>query len=109
MPVEFVQSVDKLHHCFTDQQVADVYNCESSRDANGLILKHLTAKMVGVNDIITFCTQMEEISTSLKLDTVIKDLKRSCKFILYCIIISASNTNCSRYLVKLYHCVYVAY
>jgi len=82
MPIEFVQSVDKLTHCFTDRQVADVYNCESFRDANGLIIKYLTANLVGVSDIITFCTEMEKISTSPKLNTVIKDLKRSCKFFL---------------------------
>ena len=85
MPVEFVRSVEKLNHCFTERQVTEIHKCESSKDANGLIIKYLTANMVGVNDIVTFCTQMEKVSTSPNLGMLIKDLKRSCKFNLCCI------------------------
>ena len=79
MPSDFKQTTDKLHDCFTDTQVGDVFNSESSEAANQLIIKYLTANLFGVKDVLKFCSQLEKISTSLELDKVISDIRRSCK------------------------------
>ena len=80
MPMDFMKTVDKLSDCFTDKQVSDVYNCQSSITANQMILKYLTANLNSVKDMLAFCVQLETISTSHKLDMIISDLKKSCKF-----------------------------
>ena len=80
MPMNFMKTVEKLSDCFTDKQVSDVYNCQSSKTANQLILKYLTANLNSVKDMLAFCVQLETISTSHKLDMIISDLKKSCKF-----------------------------
>ncbi|XP_065894743.1 uncharacterized protein [Dysidea avara] len=75
MPVDFMGTTDILHDCFTDSQVSDVFNCESSIAANQLILKYLTANLSDVKDLLEFCTQLEKISKSLKMNTIISDIR----------------------------------
>ena len=85
MPVDFMGTTDILHDCFTDSQVSDVFNCESSIAANQLILKYLTANLSDVKDLLEFCTQLEKISKSLKMNTIISDIRSSCESYYNCI------------------------
>ncbi|XP_065894746.1 uncharacterized protein [Dysidea avara] len=78
MPVDFMRTTDKLYDCFTDSQVGNVFNCESSIVANQLIIKYLTVNLSDVKDLLTLCTQLKKISTSHKLDMVISDIRKSC-------------------------------
>ena len=80
MPMNFQKTVDKLSDCFTDKQVSDVFNCQSPKAANEMILKSLTANLSSAKNLLKICEQLEMISTSDKLDMMIGDLKESCKF-----------------------------
>ena len=81
MPEDLKQTTDQLHDFFTVSQVCDVLNSTSTKVGNQLIIKHLTANLKGVKDLIEVYTQLEKISTSSKLNAVISEFKRLSKFV----------------------------
>ena len=81
MPMDFMLTTDILNDCFTVSQVSDVFNSKDSIAANQLIIKYLTANLSNTKDLLELCTRLQKISTSPKLDRVISDLEKSCKFV----------------------------
>jgi len=81
MPEDLKHTTDQLHDFFTVSQVCDVLNSTSTKVANQLIIKHLTANLKGTKDLIKVYTQLEKISTSPKLNAMINEFKRLSKLV----------------------------
>lgn len=71
----------KTTHIFkeflTDEQINDILMCKDVKSANKKIVQLLSEKLRCVEDLITFCEQLEKISTSSQLNVVINEIKSS--------------------------------
>ena len=82
MPDNYEQSVGMLQDYFCDDQICAILNSSDSTTANKMILDCLIERMSCREELLDLCDQLETISTSDQLISVIDNL-RSGEYVVY--------------------------
>jgi len=75
MPDEYEQSVGTLQSQFSDDQICVILSCSNRNAANRAILNSLIDKLNCKEDMLDLCDQLEKISKSQDLTSIIAEIK----------------------------------
>ena len=75
MPDNYELTVEKLMNHIKDDQICEILNSSNSTIANKRILDCLIEKMSCIEELLDLCDQLENISSSHDLKTVINEIR----------------------------------
>ena len=75
MPDNYEQSVGKLQNYISDDQICMILSSSNSTTANKIILDCLIERMSCREELLDLCGQIESISASEQLNTLIKEIR----------------------------------
>ena len=75
MPDDYELTVGKLQSYFSDDQICAILSSSNSTIANKLILDYLIERMSCRDELLNLCDQLESITTSHDMKTVINNLR----------------------------------
>jgi len=75
MPDDYNQTLKNLQNDISDDEIAGILGCHHSNVANKQILDCLIQKIETREKMLDFCDQLEKISTSQDLRTIIVEIQ----------------------------------
>ena len=75
MPDDYELTVGKLLNCISDEQICAILGSNNSTIANKMILDCLIERMTYREELLDFCVQLESITTSQNIKSVINDIQ----------------------------------
>jgi len=75
MPDDYELTVGKLQNYINDDQICAILNSSNSTIANKIILDCLIERMSHKEEILDLCHQLENITTSHDMKTVINEIR----------------------------------
>jgi len=75
MPDDYEQTIEKLQNHFSDNQIIAILSSNNSTIANKIILDCLIERMSCREELFDLCDQLENITTSHDLKTVINEIR----------------------------------
>ena len=75
MPDDYELTAGKLVNCISDDQICAVLSSSNSTVANKIILDCLIERMRCREELLDLCDQLESISTSQDLSTVLNEIR----------------------------------
>jgi len=75
MPDDYEMTVGKLQNYISDDQICTILSSSNSTIANKMILDCLIERMSCNEELLDLCDQLEIISTSHDMKTVINDIR----------------------------------
>ena len=75
MPDEYELTVGKLQNYISDDQICTILCYDNSTVANKIILDFLIGRMNFKEELLDFCCQLEEITSSQDLKMVVNEIK----------------------------------
>ena len=85
MPDDYEQSVGKLQSSFSDEQICNILSSSNCKVANNKILNCLIEKLSSKEDLLDLCVQLEKITASHDLLSIMEDIKSSMYRVYVCI------------------------
>ena len=75
MPDNYEQSVGKLQNYISDDQICMILSSSNSTTANKIILDCLIERMSSREELFDLCDQLETITTSQQLNTIVDEIR----------------------------------
>jgi len=75
MPDDYELTVGKLQNYISDDQICAILSSSNSTIANKIILDCLIERMSCREELLDLCDQLENITTSYNLKTVINEIR----------------------------------